>query len=75
MKRKRIVLTNNREIYEKFNMLHFSPEVILKGVRKMQVEKILRSLNKDTKALDIEMVGNYIVIRKLKPTNFDIYLR
>ena len=46
-KRRKTIITINKEIYDKFNMLHFSSEVILKGVKKVQVEKIVRSINKE----------------------------
>jgi len=75
-KRRKTVITNNREIYEKFNMLHFSPEVLLKGVKKVQVEKILRNVNRENKVLDVEFInGNYILIKKVGPLNFNIYLK
>ena len=70
----RRIRTNNREIYEKFNMLNFSPEVILKGVRKIQVDKIVRSINKKSNVLDVEVIGDYILVKKIGPINYDIYL-
>lgn len=74
-KKKRTVITNNREIYEKFNMLHFSPEILLKGAKKIQVDRILKNINKYSNVLDSEVVGDYIVVRKKRPINFNIYLR
>lgn len=69
------IVTNNKEIYEKFNMLHFSSEIILKDVKSIQVDKILRNINKEYKILDSEEIGNLILIRKIKPLNFNLYLR
>lgn len=74
-KRKRIVITNSKEIYEKFNMLNFSTEVILKGVKQIQVERIIRNINQTGKILDIELLGDYIIVRKVNPINFNIYIR
>jgi hypothetical protein len=71
--RKKNILTNNREIYEKFNMLNFSPEIILKNVKFLQIEKIIRNVNKNSKILDMEVIGNYILIRKKAPLDFDVY--
>lgn len=73
--RKKNVITNNKEIYEKFNMLNFSTEVILQGVKEFQVQRILKNINKKEHILDMEKVGNYFVVRKVGPVNFNIYLR
>lgn len=74
-RKRKTIITNNREIYEKFNMLHFSPEVLLKGVKKIQVDRILKNINKQSSVLDSEIVGDYIVVKKKRPVNFNIYLR
>ena len=73
--RKKIVMTNNREIYEKLNMLNFSPEVLLKDVNKMQVDRIIKNVNKESLILHAEMIGNYILVKRIGPINFSIYLR
>ncbi len=72
-KRRRNIITTNREIYEKFNMLNFSPEVILKNVKKVQVEQLLKNINKGNKVLDMELIGDYIIVKKINPINFNIY--
>jgi len=74
-KKRKTIITNNREIYEKFSMLTFSSEVLLTGVKRMQVDRILKNVNKHSKILDSEIIGDYIVIKKYKPVNFNIYLR
>ena len=75
MARKKTIVTTNREIYHKFNMLNFSNEVILKDVKKVQVEKILRNINRNIRILDIELVGDYILVKKINPLNFNIYMK
>jgi len=75
MAKRKVVITNNREIYEKFNMLHFSSEVILSGVKKIQVDRIIKNINKKGKLLDSELIGKYIVVKRLSPVNFTIYLK
>lgn len=75
MGRKKNITTNNREIYEKFNMLHFSPEIVLKNAKKTYVNKILRNINKNIKILDSELIGDYILIKKVGPLNFNMYLK
>lgn len=70
------VLTNNREIYEKFNMLNFSPEVVLKNVKPIQIEKIMRNVNKNSNIIDMEVIGKgYIVVKKKAPLDFDTYYK
>ena len=75
VKKKKTIITNNREIYQKFNMLNFSTEVVLKNVKQVQVERILRNINRNMKVLDIEKVGDYILIKKINPLNFNIYMK
>lgn len=75
VKRKKTVITNNKEIYEKFNMLNFSTEVVLKGVKQIQVERIIRNINQAGKILDMELLGDYILVRRVNPINFNIYIR
>ncbi len=71
--KKHNIITNNREIYEKFNMLNFSKEVVLTKAKPLQIKKILKTINKSDKILDFEMIGEYILIKKKKPINFNIY--
>ena len=73
--KKKTIITNNREIYEKFNMLNFSPEVILKNVKFMQVQRIIKNINKKSKILEIEMIGDYILIKRIDHLNYNIYLK
>jgi hypothetical protein len=73
--KKRIIKTSNKEIYEKFSMLHFLSEITLKNVEKFQVERIIRNINGDSRILDMELVGDYIIIRKINPFKFDIYYK
>ena len=56
-------------------MLHFTPEVLLKDVKKIQVEKIIRNINGNDKILELELVGDYFLVRRKVPVNFDVYLR
>lgn len=75
MVKRKTIITNNKEIYEKFNMLYFSPEVILKDVKHVQVKRIINNVNKSKKILDMELIGDYIVVRKVNPLNFNIYIK
>jgi len=75
MAKRKVVITSNREIYEKFNMLHFSSEIVLQGAKKIQVDRILKNINRKGKLLDSELIGKYIVVKKLRPVNFTIYFK
>lgn len=73
--KKRIVITSNREMYEKLNMLNFSSEVIIKNVKPIQVTKILGNINKKDNILHVEKIGNYFLIKKIGNINFNVYLK
>jgi len=72
---KKRIITNNREIYEKLNFLNFSNEVLLCNVKPIQIERILKTINSKENILDLEKIGDYILIRKRNNINFDIYLK
>lgn len=74
-KRKRTIITNNKEIYKKLNELHFTSHIVLEDAKRMQVKRIVNNINKNNKVLLIDIKEGYIVIKKLKPLNFNIYLR
>ena len=74
-KRRKVIITNNKEIYEKFNLLHFSSEILLKNVKPIQVQRIVKSVNKNGKVLSAEKLGEYILIKKMRPFSFNIYLK
>lgn len=73
--RRKTVITNNREIYEKFSLLNFSSEVVLRNVKSIQIERILENINRKEKVLDLEIVGDYFVVKKIGQINFNIYLK
>lgn len=69
-------MTNSREIYEKFSLLNFSPEVLLRNVKSIQVERIIKTINKDGRVLDFEHIdNNYILVKKVGPINFSVYMK
>lgn len=74
-KKRKVIITNNKEIYSKFNMLHFSSEILLQNVKKVQVDRILKNINRESDFLTSEVLGNYILVKKTRPFNFSIYLR
>ena len=72
MKRKS-VYTNNKEIYEKFNMLNFSPEIVLTTVKPYQLTKILNNINSKNKVLTSEKIGEYFIIRRVGNINYNVH--
>ena len=73
MAMKRIIKTRNREIYDKLNMLSFSTDVVIKGVDKKYIKKILNNINKNKIVLELEELGNYLLIKKRGPLDISIY--
>jgi hypothetical protein len=69
------IITNNREIYEKFNMLNFSDEIVLKNVKPVQIERIIGKVNKNDKILHMEKIGEYFLVKKIGKVNYNVYLR
>ena len=67
------ITTNNREVYEKLNMLHFMPEVTIKNDGCMKLGKILNNINSKEDIISRENVGNYIILKRKKDTNFNVY--
>lgn len=75
MPKKRVVITKNREIYNKLNMLNFSTDVVLKNVQQKDIKKILNTINKHNNVLELENLGSYLLVKKKGPINFSIYFR
>jgi len=73
-KQKRI-LTKNKEIYSKFNTLFFMNEIVLTTATDYQINKILNNINKENVILTKEKIGDYILIKKVGPLDFSIYLQ
>lgn len=69
------IITNNREIYEKFNMLNFSNEIILKNVKPIQIERIVGKVNRTDKVLHMEKIGDYFLVKKIGSVNYNVYLK
>ena len=68
------IRTQNKEIYQKLNMLNFVPEIVLTGVKKYQVTKILKTINDKDKLVDAEFIGDKVILSKKKAINLNMYL-
>lgn len=67
---KKKITTNNKELYEKLNLLNFTNSVVVNNVPKWHVERTLKRT--DLKMFDF---GNRIIIERSTPFNFDIYFK
>ncbi len=76
MVRKKIT-TVNTEIYKQFSNLKLNScsRVILKTAKVHQVKKIVKDINKNENIVNMEIFNNEIVIEKMLPVNFDVYLK
>ena len=71
-KRNHKIQTSNRELYHKFSQLNFFDEIALsKNVPLTAIKKILNT-KKDY--FELVEVGDTVIIKKLKPINFNMYL-
>lgn len=75
MARKRCIITTNKEIYCKLNMLLFSDDVVVKEATESQINKILNNVNKYSEVLACERIGDYFLLQRQGPLNFDVYFR
>jgi len=73
MAMKRIIKTTNKEVYNKLNMLSFSSDVVLKGVKKRHIQKILNNINRKRTVLELEQIGKYFVLKKKAPLDILLY--
>jgi len=75
MVKRKTVTTNNKEIYKKLTMLNYTPEVILRGVKKIQINKILKNINEKMKIIVIEEANHLLILKKINPINYNVYYR
>ena len=73
--RKISVITNNREVYEKLKMLYYSPEVVLRNSKRVYVERIIRNINSRERIINIEQIGEYIILKRVSQPNYEVYFR
>jgi len=73
MKKKKVIRTSNKEVYEKFNLLNFSSSVVLENARKQDLTKLIKNINRNGIVLELNKVGDYFIIKKKAPLNFVIY--
>jgi hypothetical protein len=77
MSKKKIVMqTVNREIYNKLNLLNIVPEVIIENNNK-EITRIVNFINKKNDSVEARILSKDMVLVKKKrhDTMFDIYFR
>lgn len=77
MSKKKVVMqTVNREIYNKLNLLNIVPEVIIENNNK-EITRIVNFINKKNDSVEARILSNNMVLVKKKrhDTMFDIYFR
>ena len=67
------IITRNKEIYNQLNNLHIVNKVIIENVKPIQINRIINSINKNKKILDIQQIGNKFLIKKINKTNYNMY--
>lgn len=68
---KRIIRTNNKEIYDKLKALNFINTITLETASSKQINKILESINHN--GIVLEVKHTYTLTKK-NDLNFEIYL-
>jgi len=76
MKKKNIV-TNNKEVYNKLNMLNFTSHILLENVKldDKRFQRLLSNINKPIKVVSASTAGEFVVVKKLKDLNLNVYLQ
>jgi hypothetical protein len=68
------IITQNKEIYEKLNLLNITNEIVL--TQDKIVQRILNNINKDGIFLEgVKISDKLILIKKKKPIRLDVYLQ
>jgi hypothetical protein len=75
MNRNHKIITNNKDIYEKLNMLLYSDEVIIKKIKCLRLNKIINNINKNDTIISKIDKGDFYILKKMKPINFNVYFK
>lgn len=74
MARQYKVRTSNSEIYKKFNGFNFVNEVVFMTKDIKGLTRIVNNINRNGKKVELLNVGGVLILRKLKPIDFKVYL-
>lgn len=73
MASKKRVVTTNKTLYKKLNMLHFNTDVVVDGINEKHLNRIIKNINKQGNVLSVEKLGEYFLIRRTGPLSISIY--
>jgi hypothetical protein len=74
MKKHKIV-TSNKELYKKFNLLNFTSEIVLDDeIENKQINKIIQNINKKENNIEYKKIDGFYVIKKIKPIYLNLYM-
>ena len=73
--RRKTIITTNPVIYKKINLLQIDNEVVFNKNNSLQINKIINNINKKEKIIDIMQYDDFIILKRLKPFNFNLYLQ
>lgn len=71
--KKRKIITTNKDLYKKLNMLHLNTEVVIKNIEQFQINKILNNINKHNQVITAEKIGEYFLLKRQGPVNYNVY--
>ena len=74
MGKKPRVQTTNRQVYDKFNQLMWRPFVVLNGVPKPRVDRIISKIAPSGN-ITCEQSGKDVIVRKKGSANYSVYLK
>lgn len=72
--KKYIINTKSREIYDKFNRLNIDDVVVFDNVKEETIVRMLKSINKTNKTLQLSILDGKFSLRKINPMRFDAYM-
>ena len=75
MVKKRIIITTNKDFYNKLNMLSFSTEVVLKNIEERYLYRVINNINKHSKVISMEKIGDYFLLKRNGQINYNVYYR
>ena len=71
--RSKQIITNDKEVYEKFNMLNFTNEISFSNGKSLNIGKIVSNINKNGTVLIVEKTKDMIKIKKINPYRINAY--
>lgn len=70
-----IITTRDKELFTKMTALHFTDEVMITKTKNNGINKILKSVNRNSKVLEQKDYGDKILLKRLSPLKINIRMR